>query len=202
MTNMRTKILFLVTAAAMLAGCGVLPGPLGGGGEERQVASEPQTASQKQTEAPAAAPSEAQTTATAEELTAIASRKVTHNDSNLRVDITGLKRQSKIATLTWTITNLDEAPADWYVGNNLGSQTLDWTVSGVTLIDSVNGRRYRVARNGTGEDADCVCSRVNVRIKGGGSLEMYAVYGAPPADVTKVNVELPNLGVFTDVPVS
>ncbi|WP_371782354.1 hypothetical protein [Streptosporangium subroseum] len=189
-----------VVLAAALTGCGILPDRQGGGGEERQAASQSQTVSQSQTEEPATA--EAQTSAAAEELRAIASRKVANDESNLRIDITGLKRQGKIATLTWTVANLDTAPDDWYVGNKLGSATLDWTVSGVTLIDSVNGRRYRVARNGTDEKAACVCSRVNVRIKGGGSLEMYAVYGAPPPDITKVNVEFPNLGVFTDVPVS
>jgi hypothetical protein len=88
------------------------------------------------------------------------------------------------------------------VGSRLGTATLDFTVSGVSLIDPVNGRRYRVARNGTGEDAKCVCSKANETIKGGSSLELYAVYGAPPADVTKVNVEIPNLGVFADVPIS
>ncbi|MEU7896981.1 hypothetical protein AB0B45_29470 [Nonomuraea sp. NPDC049152] len=192
--------------AAMLAmtltGCGMLPNQLAsGGGEEKQPvatkATQEPAAEQSATEPPAAAQTE--------ELKAIASRKVKHDESELRIDITSLKRQGKIATLTWTVSNLapsDAAGDDWYVGANLGNDTLDWTVAGVTLIDPVNGKRYRVARKGTGENADCVCSRVNQRIKGGGSLEMYAVYGAPPADVTKLTVEFPDLGVFTDVPVS
>ncbi|MEU4549494.1 hypothetical protein [Nonomuraea dietziae] len=41
-----------------------------------------------------------------------------------------------------------------------------------------------------------------MRRKGGSALEMYAVYGAPPADVSTVTVEIPNLGVFPDVPIS
>ncbi|MFC7647031.1 hypothetical protein ACFQX6_45715 [Streptosporangium lutulentum] len=211
---MRIKILVMVAATAVLAGCGVLPGPLGGGGEEKQAVSQQRTASEEQAEKElATAPAEdAPTTATApaadpqtapaEELRAIASRKVAHGGSNLRVDITGLRRQGKIATLTWTIANLDERNESWYVGSRLSSATLDFTVSGVKLIDPVNGKRYLVARNGTGEDAECVCSPSNETIKGGSSLELYAVYGAPPADVTKVNIEFPDLGVFTDVPIS
>jgi hypothetical protein len=197
-----TPVVAASVLAVVLTGCGMLPGqPSGGGGEEKQGVS--QKAEEAPTTAPAdPAPAGNQTAAAAEELKAIASRKVAHNDSNLRVDITGLKRQGKIATLTWTVANLDTPTDDWYVGANLGTGALDVTVAGVTLIDPVNGRRYRVARNGTGEDAKCVCSGVNTRIKGGGSLEMYAVYGAPPPDITKVNVEFPDLGVFTDVPVS
>ncbi|WP_405143188.1 hypothetical protein OG589_37405 [Sphaerisporangium sp. NBC_01403] len=206
---MRIKMLSLVAAAAMLAGCGMLPGQQAGGGEEKQSASQTKTKADEPTTAPA--PTEVQPMATAteeqpaaatEELSAIASRKVAHDGSGLRIDITGLKRQGKIATLTWTVNNVDTDNGDWYVGAKLGAATLDFTVGGVTLIDPVNGRRYRVARNGTGEDAKCVCSRVNERIKSGESLEMYAVYGAPPADVTKVNIEFPDLGVFTDVPIS
>ncbi|SNT56015.1 hypothetical protein SAMN05216276_10637 [Streptosporangium subroseum] len=194
-----------VVLVAVLTGCGILPDRQGGGGEERQAASQsqavspPQAVPQPQTEEPAAM---VKVTAAAEELGAIASRKVSHGGSNLRVDITGLRRQGKIATLTWTVANLDERTDTWYLGSRLSSAGLDITVSGVSLIDPVNGRRYRVARNGTDEDAKCVCSNGSETIKGGSSLELYAVYGAPPADVTKVNVEFPNLGVFTDVPIS
>jgi hypothetical protein len=197
-----------VVLAAVLTGCGILPDRQGGGGEERQPASQSQAVSQSQTvpqpqtEEPATATAEAQTAAPAEELAAIAGRKVSHGGSNLRVDITGLRRQGKIATLTWTVANLDERTDTWYLGSRLSSAGLDITVSGVSLIDPINGRRYRVARNGTGEDAKCVCSNGSETIKGGSSLELYAVYGAPPADVTKVNVEFPNLGVFADVPIS
>lgn len=195
---MRTTIALLAVATAALTGCGMLPQAQAGGGQEKQAAETTPPAAVETTTAPVEERAEAPT----EELQAIASRKVSHDGTSLRVDITSLKRQGKIATLTWTLTNLDEGPGSWYVGTKLGSRTLDWTVSGVTLIDPVNGKRYRVARNGTDEEAKCVCSKVNEHIKSGDSLEMYAVYGAPPADVTKVNVELPDLGVFTDVSIS
>lgn len=193
---MRTTIALLAVATAALTGCGMLPQAQAGGGQEKQAV--------ETTTAPAPVEEKVEDNAEVptEELQAIASRKVSHDGTSLRVDITSLKRQGKIATLTWTLTNLDEGPGSWYVGTKLGSRTLDWTVSGVTLIDPVNGKRYRVARNGTDEEAKCVCSRVNEHIKSGDALEMYAVYGAPPADVTKVNVELPDLGVFTDVSIS
>ncbi|MFE0147040.1 hypothetical protein ACFWY5_07850 [Nonomuraea sp. NPDC059007] len=192
--TMRNKLALLLVLPA-LASCGMLPGQdrQGTGGEEKQAAAQQPT--------PSATPTPTGEPASAGELTAITSRKIKHDDNTLRIDLTQLKRSGKIVTLTWTVTNLN-TDGSWYVGANLGSDVLDYTTSAVSLIDPVNGKRYRVARNGAGEDAACVCSRVNQHLKPGGGLEMYAVYGAPPADITKVNVEMADLGVFNDVPVS
>ncbi|GAA2641975.1 hypothetical protein [Nonomuraea recticatena] len=202
---MRRKLAMAALLAMTLTGCGTLPSQLtSGGGEEKQPVRNTERAVENTPAGPppAATVSPSAPAPPAEKLQAIASREMKHDGSNLRVDITGLKRQGRIATLTWTVHNLDPSSDHYYVGSNLGTGNLDWTVAGVSLIDPVNGKRYRVARNGTGDDATCVCSRVNQRIKGGSALEMYAVYGAPPADVSTVTVEIPNLGVFPDVPIS
>ncbi|MFI6292944.1 hypothetical protein ACIBEJ_15250 [Nonomuraea sp. NPDC050790] len=199
--TMRNKLALLLVLPA-LASCGMLPGQArqGTGGEEKQASAQQSTPT-RATEAPSEEPTEASTQAPTGELTAITSRKIKHDDNDLRIDITQLKRTGKVVTLTWTVTNVG-TKGSWYVGANLGSDVLDFTTSAVSLIDPVNGKRHRVARNGAGQDAACVCSRVNQHIEAGGALEMYAVYGAPPADVTKVNVEMADLGVFNDVPVS
>ncbi|GLX00508.1 hypothetical protein [Microtetraspora sp. NBRC 16547] len=210
---MRIKICSLVAAAAMLAGCGMLPGQQGSGGDEKQAIPQTEKVADRTTavstgERTAEEPGEQtaeesgeRPAVSTEELTAIASRKITHDGKNLRIDITGLKRQGKIATLTWTVANLGPNGKSWSAGTKLGVSFTDYTVSGVTLIDPVNGKRYRVARNGTESDAKCVCSKTEY-VDSGSSLEMYAVYGTPPPDVTMVNVEFPALGVFTDVPIS
>ncbi|MFI9553860.1 hypothetical protein [Nonomuraea endophytica] len=196
--TMRNKLALLLVLPA-LASCGMLPGQdrQGTGGEEKQAAALQPTTTPEASGTPTPSPADSP----AGELTAITSRKIKHDDNTLRIDITQLKRSGKIVTLTWTVTNLN-TDGSWYVGANLGSDVLDFTTSAVSLIDPVNGKRYRVARNGAGADAACVCSRVNQHLKPGGGLEMYAVYGAPPADITKVNVEMADLGVFNDVPVS
>ncbi|GAA2379916.1 hypothetical protein [Nonomuraea africana] len=204
---MRRKLAVAALLAMASTGCGMLPSQLASGGEEKQpMQTEQSVTGQSTTEKspPTSAPpaSASVSAPPAEKLQAIASREVEHNENSLRVDITGLKRQGRLATLTWTVRNLGPSGEQYYVGPHLGTGTLDFTVAGVSLIDPVNGKRYRVARNGTGDDARCVCSRVNQYIKSGGALEMYAVYGAPPADVSTVTVEFPNLGVFPDVPVS
>ncbi|MGP3955347.1 hypothetical protein ACTWPT_05070 [Nonomuraea sp. 3N208] len=193
------RTIALAVAAVALAGCGMLPGQQGGGGEERQS----QAASDDQA-TPAPKEAQEQQTAPAQQGQVIASReaKVGAGDmfGKARVEITALKRQGRTVSLNWTVTATD---GKVNVHNGLGTAPLDFTVSGVSLIDPVNAKRYRVARNGTGEDAECVCSGTQGQfLESGEASTLYAVFAAPPADVTKVNVEMPTIGVFTDVPIS
>ncbi|MEV4353557.1 hypothetical protein ACWEPL_07645 [Nonomuraea sp. NPDC004186] len=192
------KTIALAVAAVALAGCGALPGrQAGGGGEEKQ----PQTVAETTTEPPATAEA---TEAPAQETRAIASREADVSaggqHGKARADILGLKRQGRTLSLNWSITALD---GKVNVHNGLGTATLDFTVSAVSLIDPVNAKRYRVARNGTGQDAKCVCSGTQGQfLEKGQTSTLYAVFAAPPADVTKINIEMPMIGVLTDVPIS
>ena len=84
----------------------------------------------------------------------------------------------------------------------MSSGRLDYTVSAVSLIDPVNAKRYRVARNGTGQDAKCVCSGTQ-----GSPRERrrhHALRGLrrPARRRHEDQVEMPMMGVFTDVPIS
>ncbi|MFI6734000.1 hypothetical protein ACIBI9_13805 [Nonomuraea sp. NPDC050451] len=192
------KTIALAVAAVALAGCGALPGwQVGGGGEEKQ----PQTVAETTTEPPATATAQA---APPQETRVIASREAdvygAGEHGKARVDITALKRQGRTLSLNWTITALD---GKINVHNGLGTAPLDFTVSGVSLIDPVNAKRYRVARNGTDENAKCVCSGTQGQfLDKGEASTLYAVFAAPPADVTKINIEMPMIGVLTDVPIS
>ncbi|MFI9839370.1 hypothetical protein ACIHFD_20215 [Nonomuraea sp. NPDC051941] len=192
------KTIALAVAAVALAGCGALPGrQAGGGGEEKQ----PQTVAETTTEPPATAEA---TEAPPQETRAIASREADVSaggqHGKARADILGLKRQGRTLSLNWSITALD---GKVNVHNGLGTATLDFTVSAVSLIDPVNAKRYRVARNGTGQDAKCVCSGTQGQfLEKGQTSTLYAVFAAPPADVTKINIEMPMIGVLTDVPIS
>jgi hypothetical protein len=199
------KTLTLAVAAVALTGCGMLPGQLGGGGggEEKQ-----QTAVQVQpTEAQ---PTQRQTTSDEPQQSAapqpdqvIATRetKVASGDGGTaRADVTALKRQGKTVTLNWTVTVVD---GKVNMHNGMGTVPGDYSVAGVSLIDPVNAKRYRVARNGTGSDAECVCSDTQGEfLKKGQTVTLYALFAAPPADVTKINIEMPMIGVLTDVPIS
>lgn len=201
------KTIALAVAAVALAGCGVLPGRQGGGGEEKQA---PAASAGQEPSATVTATSTEMATDTATEPPpakpeqVIAQREVKVGDGDMhgkaRAEITALKRQGKLLSLAWTITATD---GKVNMHNGMGSATLDYTVSAVSLIDPVNAKRYRVARNGTGEDAQCVCSDTQGQfLEKGEASTLYAVFAAPPADVTKVNVEMPMIGVITDVPIS
>ncbi|MET8861644.1 hypothetical protein ABZW11_01685 [Nonomuraea sp. NPDC004580] len=206
------KLFAPVVAALALAGCGMIPGPPGaGGGEERQTqtaaqesaqqAQPPQTPPQTPTQAP---PTGSAQQAPAQDTTVIATREAKTGAGDMygtaRVDITSLRRQGKTVSLTWTVTATD---GKVNLHNGMGRGPLDFTVSKVSLIDPVNAKRYRVARNGTGQDAECVCSGTQGQfLESGEASTLYAVFAAPPPDVTKVNVEMPMIGVLSDVPIS
>ncbi|MFI7638691.1 hypothetical protein [Nonomuraea sp. NPDC049400] len=194
------KTIALAVAAVALTGCGVLPGQQGGGGEERQAQSVAETPTEKQE----AAPAQEQQSAPPQDSKVIASREAQVGAGDMhgkaRADIISLKRQGRTLTLNWTVTATD---GKVNVHNSMGASPLDFSVSNVSLIDPVNAKRYRVARNGTGEDAKCVCSGTQGQfLEPGETSTLYAVFAAPPADVTKINIEMPMIGVFTDVPIS
>jgi hypothetical protein len=97
------------------------------------------------------------------------------------------------------------AGVTWYRGTRMstslaGTDVNDYNVSGVTLVDPVNAKRYLVATSGGG---NCVCSTAGTNSMHEGDADsFYATFTAPPPEVTKVNVELRALGTFSDVPIS
>ncbi|MEV4161350.1 hypothetical protein [Nonomuraea dietziae] len=203
---MRKQIALTLTLVAGLTGCGMLPGPLAAGGEEKQQVTAQQTTAQQSGGTPqesgtAPAPQTAQS-APPEQTQVIAGREVKAGGADLLVQITGLKRQGRVATLTWTVTNKGENR--WEMSSTLGDTPMGMglTVGGVSLVDAANGKRYRVAYTGKAPGARCMCSDYDVFTEPGEQLPLHATFAAPPADVTKVNVDLRTLGVFTDVPVS
>lgn len=198
------KTLTLAVAAVALTGCGMLPGQFGGGGgeEKQQTTAQEQPTKEQPTQRRTTSDEPQQSAAPqADQVIATREAKVASGDGGTaRADVTALKRQGKTVTLNWTITVVD---GEVNIHNGMGSATLDYSVSGVSLIDPVNAKRYRVARNGTGSDAQCVCSDTQGNfLKKGQTVTLYALFAAPPADVTKVNIEMPMIGVLTDVPIS
>ncbi|MEU0566690.1 hypothetical protein ABZ297_15025 [Nonomuraea sp. NPDC005983] len=199
------KTIALAVAAVALTGCGMLPGQQGGGGEEKQAQ---QPVAEKATTEPIATASAmepaTEQSAPPQQDKVIATResRVTSagQSGQARVDITALKRQGKTVILNWTVTALDGRVN---MHNGMSTGTLNYTVDAVSLIDPVNLKRYRVARNGTGQDSQCVCSDTQGQfLNKDDATSLYAIFAAPPADVTKINIEMPMMGVLTDVPIS
>jgi hypothetical protein len=72
---------------------------------------------------------------------------------------------------------------------------------GVALIDPVGRKKYLVARDETGR---CVCSTDldAVFLYKDAPVTLQATLSAPPPDVTTVNVYVPGVKTFADVPIS
>lgn len=198
---MLTRAACTILAAVALTGVAACDPPFGGGGGGQPTPTGPPPAGQATPGAATGAP--ASPAPAAQPGGVLASREVQDGGAQLRVDITGLRRQDQTVTLSWRITVLGgEDASDWYPADTMGAKNLDFTVSGVVLVDPVNAQRYLVARSG-GEDGPCACSNnTNFTMDPGDTAEFYATYAAPPADVTAINAEFPRFGAFTDVPLS
>ncbi|SDR13378.1 hypothetical protein [Thermostaphylospora chromogena] len=207
---MRTRIAAVTGAAALalaLTGCGGIEGIVAGGGEERQP-----TPAQEQTDddaGPSGTPRAAAGTAQApspepadRNADPVAVKKF--SDGAWQVSIDQLDREGKVVTLNFSITNLNDR--EWQVSSDLGHQIGDWSVGGVSLIDPVNAKRHRPGRTGDTDvtkDGTCLCSTTHsVFIRPGETHSFYAVFAAPPPEVTAVHVEIPRMGTFTNVPLT
>jgi hypothetical protein len=85
--------------------------------------------------------------------------------------------------------------ADYSAGDTTGD-----TADGLQLVDGKNAKLYLVASNGKGR---CLCSRnlSNLFLDYGNPVLLSASFAAPPADVTAVQVRIPNFGTVKNVPV-
>ncbi|MGV9772154.1 hypothetical protein [Streptosporangium sp. NPDC003464] len=210
---MRRKIALAVAAPGLvmaLTACGALGDLQGGSGQERQARQAARTAASGAPSQGEQAPSgtqeqarpESQASAPPQQGEVIATRQVKAGGAELTVDVTGLRRQGRLTTLSWTITNTGDTK--WNMSSLMGDTPayLGLTVAGVNLVDPVNAKRYRPARTGTGGATKCLCSEYDITTEPGEVLPLYASYAAPPPDVQKINIEFPILGVFADVPIS
>ncbi|MEO3823327.1 hypothetical protein [Actinomadura sp. B10D3] len=69
----------------------------------------------------------------------------------------------------------------------------------ITLVDTVGGKRYFPLIGAGGE---CLCSdTLNSIVQPGRSAEFYAVVPAPPPEVKRISVSVPQTRVFPDVPI-
>ena len=115
-----------------------------------------------------------------------------------------IARSGSLVDVRMTLT-VDPAGSAVFLGQSFGDsparriQKSD-DVAGVKLVDGRNRKVHLVAR---GADRACVCSNVRgVRAEPGVPVELAATFGAPPADVTSLDVLVPNFGTLRDVPVA
>ncbi len=134
---------------------------------------------------------------------------------HLRFDIVALARRGDLLELSTRITNeqahtkaADGTPADisWDITGFQAADRPDIhqpigsdTFSGVSLIDGVGRKRYLVAADAARR---CACSSYTDSLDGGQSVALSAVFAAPLTTTTKLDVIVPTIGTFRDVPIS
>lgn len=197
--------------AAMTAGLLLLAG-CSAGDDAAAPAQEPTTDTAETTEqvqtpetaAPATSPSEQSTGAATSLDDALASSSGADGDTDLLLALNSVERRGQTLNVTFSVTN--NSDDNWQVGQFFSGPRREdvdsvFTLAGVSVIDSDNGRRYPTVFDSSGA---CVCDSdlTNRFIDAGQSGRFSAVTGAPPADVANVDVQIPGFGTFSGIPLS
>jgi hypothetical protein len=115
-------------------------------------------------------------------------------EGTVKVDVLGLARKDKLLILTAAVTPQNSLAEPQSLFGVLGSHS--WMP---TLVDTVNLKQYSPvrAKGGAMRTGD-----LTVKAASGQPMFVYAVFAAPPADVTKINVLFADsIPVLMDVPV-
>jgi hypothetical protein len=115
--------------------------------------------------------------------------------------ITELQRSGSTVVLNATMTLAGDSPNDSIqIGSTFARGQKD-VFDGVALIDAEGERKYLVARE---DGARCICSSklVDVFVERSAPVNLQATLTAPPESVTTVDVVVPNVKTFTDVPLA
>jgi hypothetical protein len=192
------RLAALAAAAGMLlAGCG---------GDQQKPASTP---------APAATAAEATPTpaGTVGETAPVAEGAGSADGGRFIFRITELKRSGPTVVMNATVSLAGGSEKDsiqiadtfgdgiFQKLEDTGADELGDVFDGVALIDPEGRKKYLVARESTGR---CVCSNDlgAAFVQADAPVSLEATLAAPPETVTTVNVLVPNVKTFTDVPIS
>ena len=120
----------------------------------------------------------------------------------VRAEVQELKRGSD-NTLTLKFSIINDSDKNLGFGYDFGDEDnhiKDFgSIGGVTLIDGANKKKYFVVRD---TESNCVCSRGVKDLKPQSRANLWAKFPAPPDDVQKIGVVIPNFGPLDDVPIS
>lgn len=128
----------------------------------------------------------------------------------VRVELHQLRRKDGFVTVNLRLTNTGPEGAGhrWQIADEFAGDTPGHTLAGVSLIDRKNRKQYLVART-AGDAADGANDQdrylaslqlASVFVQPGQSVNLYATFGAPPDDVRVVDVVVPSVPVFGNVP--
>lgn len=118
----------------------------------------------------------------------------------IRIEVRELSRgDGGTATLKLTLVNESgadyDASCDFREGGGVDSCGV---FSGAYLLDAPNQKKYLVVRDSEGQ---CVCGGIDA-VPAGESMNLWATYPAPPAEVATVTVVVPQFEPLEGVPVT
>ena len=134
------------------------------------------------------------------------SGKIDYDD--VRLELTHLDRSGQTISLSFRLTaETNYSPeigktfddGETQPIDNSGSEENGSSVDGVYLLDRSHAQKYLVARDPSGR---CICDAAIGDIEVGRQqpVTLSATYGAPPSEVTAVDVVIPHFGTFANVP--
>lgn len=131
---------------------------------------------------------------------AAVTKEIDYEGGRLRLDVSPVVRSGDLSRVTVTVTALrnPDGEENWSFYPVLSPIS---TAEDFELLDMEGQQRYLTARDSAGE---CVCTTnmVSHPLLEGASIEVYAVFAAPPASVETVDLVLPGTaGTIADVPV-
>lgn len=186
---MRVRLLSAAVAAALavtVAACSngeqERPGPAAGGASSAATSSAPSSGPSADPEENGSAAAGVGLEALASPLATVEARTGMEKDpaGTVKVDILGLKRKDKLLVMTAAVTPKNSLAEPQSLFLVLGSHS--WSP---TLIDTANLKQYSVVRASGGRLAS---GDLSVKAGSGQPMFVYAVFAAPPAEVTKINV--------------
>jgi len=137
----------------------------------------------------------------------IASRSGQINFEDVDLDLTHLERTGQTISLSMRLST--DAVLSPEIGKTFddgttqaieqsGSEENGDSVDGVYLVDRTHAQKYLVARD---PDGRCICDvGIGKLLVSERPLTLSATYGAPPPEVTAVDVVVPHFGTFANVP--
>ncbi|MQA79774.1 MAG: hypothetical protein GEV10_15055 [Streptosporangiales bacterium] len=125
-----------------------------------------------------------------------ATKNVAWDEQRGRWSVFELYRHGRYVTLEFGVTNLGDD--EFGIGSTLSRREAAEDVSGVTVRDPVGKKRYLPATFAGG----CYCTSRPYTVGSGQTMYLTATYAAPPKGVEAVDVSVPQVGTFADVPVT
>jgi hypothetical protein len=184
----------LVLTVFVLAGCGAVDGT----GNDQPTTTPAATAAPS---VPEQASPQSGTPQSGTSLTGLVPGRTATDSSGRSITVTPvtLRRQSGLVLLELTGQNNDPNEAANLA--DLVRRADSLAFDSATLIDAANRKRYLVARDSAGA---CLCTAFvgGLVVQPGQSGLVSAYFSAPPDSVRTVNVEVPGVGIFPDVPLS